>query len=649
MAHWRDLAGLALIVLLAAALRLGRSGVVEYFHDDAMLSTLALELAHGLSFPLTGILSSTGIPNSPVSAYLLAFPFSLSPDPATVIQVIMIWNVLGVALFWGLARRYFGGRIAFIAGLFYATNPWAVLFSRKIWAQELHTPIIMLGLMLLLFGYWHSHDGRRRTRAIFAAQCLSLPLLLFGVQFHFAAWPLIIVVPYVVWLGRERIVRRAFVGGIVLSLLAILPFAIGLARTLETDPNRISDALSRSAERGPGFSLESTGAIAQLATAGGLEHWLAPDQAAELAAAYSPLLPLTLFLLPIMFAGIGAVYARKRQFAFLLLIWAFLPCALLTVEWTPVYIHYFIPSIPALALLIGFGWDWLLRLLARSRPLRLAVWAGLLLLLALQLQAWNAALSFVEENHVDYPGFTTPLANLLPLRDALVSADDVLIVAGGMSWNLHHEVAVWETLLWGEASCIRTIVPAGYAVLPDHPFSAVITPDAAPGPGADFYRNDNPERFPTRAGGGDYALYQWGAAPSWPGPAIQPIDPKRFANNVRLSGYGLAEGRVILEWRLPARQVGADYQFSAQLFDSQDRRIGQLDATFWHGRHWCAGDRLLTWGPIADAEEASALKVALYRLGTGKQVGQIVNLEVLDGMGNPQGQSVDIALVSPAG
>ena len=50
MKHRRDLASLLLIVLLAAALRLGRSYVVEYFHDDAMLATLALELADGLSF-----------------------------------------------------------------------------------------------------------------------------------------------------------------------------------------------------------------------------------------------------------------------------------------------------------------------------------------------------------------------------------------------------------------------------------------------------------------------------------------------------------------------------------------------------------------------------------------------------------------------
>ena len=101
---------------------------------------------------------------------------------------------------------------------------------------------------------------------------------------------------------------------------------------------------------------------------------------------------------------------------------------------------------------------------------------------------------------------------------------------------------------------------------------------------------------------------------------------------------------MILEWQLPARQVGADFQFSAQLYDEVGERIGQLDATFWHGRHWCAGDRLLTWGPIYTDAGATTLKVALYRLGSGKDAGRIANLDVLDAQGNAVGQSVDIAL-----
>ena len=259
--HRRDLLSLVLILALATALRFGRSDVVEYFHDDAMLATLALELADGLRFPLTGILSSTGVPNSPVSVYLLAFPFSLSSDPAFVIHTVMLWNVIGATLLWLIARRYGGSRIALIAGLLYAVNPWAILFSRKIWAQELHTPIILFGLLLLLYGYWESHEGRRRKRCVYLAQAFSLPVLLIGFQFHFASWPLLLLIPIVLWLGRERVFAGALFAGITLSLIVILPYSIGLTQTLALDPARISDAFDRTAERAADLSPASLNAI----------------------------------------------------------------------------------------------------------------------------------------------------------------------------------------------------------------------------------------------------------------------------------------------------------------------------------------------------------------------------------------------------
>lgn len=639
----RDYLGLLLILLLAAALRLGRSDVVEYFHDDAMLATLALELADGRSFPLVGILSSTGIPNPPVSVYLLAIPFALSSDPAFTIHAIMLWNVLGVGLLWRLARRYGGCRIALIAGFAYAVNPWAVLFSRKIWAQELHTPIILFGLLLLLYGFYESRDGDGSRRRVLLAQCLSAPVLLFGFQFHFASWPLILLFPTALWLGRKRICARALVAGIALSLVVSLPYVIGLAQTLSVDPTRISDALNRSAARGLGISASSASAIIQLASGSGLEFWLAPNQAAKVAAAYPPLYYLSFALLPALLLGLRSVYQRSRPFASLISIWAFLPSLLLLVEWTPVYIHYFIPSIPALALLIGYGADSLLRYATRWRPLQIAASLIFALIMAQQVQQWVAALNYVAEQHIDYPGFTTPLANLSPLRAELASYNDVVVLAGGMSWNLHHEVALWDTLL-GDAACVRTIIPDGYAVFPRHPFAAVIAPGAPAGGVTDLYRHERPEIFPTRRGGNDYELYRWQKTPTWSGDSITPIERERFANGPALSGYGLEDGRVMLEWQLPARQVGADYQFSAQLYDAQGERLDQLDATFWHGRHWCEGDRLLTWGPIDIDARAATLKVALYRLGIGKAAGSIQNIETLDSQGNAKGQSVDIPL-----
>jgi len=639
--QWRDLPVLLFILFLAGWMRLGRGDVVEYFHDDAMLATLALEMADGGRFPLTGILSSTGIPNPPTGVYLMAIPFSLSSDPHFAVHFIMLLNVLGVGLLWLLAHRYFGARIAGIAGLLYAINPWAVLFSRKIWAQDFHTPLILLGLLLLLYGFWEE----RRGWFSIAAQSLSLPLLLFAFQIHFAAWALFPLILIVLWFGRKRVSWRSMVLAVLLSVVAVLPYLTGLSQTLDRDPKRISDAVQRSAAAdSAGLNGKAVTDTVMLAAGIGLETWLAPDQQAQLSAGYPPLVQASLILAVGMVVGIAAGMKGSRRLTVLLVAWAFLPTMMLLYDWTKVYIHYFIPSIPAMMLLTGIGLSWGLDWLAGRRLLKGLLWFALLLVCGLQILQWRAALDYVESHHVDYPGFTTPLGILNRLRDSLREAEDVLILSQGMSWNLHHEVAVWDTLLWDDVPCVRTLVGQGYAVFPSHAFSALVTPDAPLHPVNGLYTREAPAVFETRDGGKDYVVYQWEAAPIWTGLPIQPVLPTLFDNGVQLSGYALAEDKVILEWRLPGANVGADYQFTAQLFDAAGNRISQWDATFWHGRHWCAGDRLLTWGPLKGDAAAILLKVGMYMLGTGKDKGRYFNANVLDALGNPSGQSVDIQL-----
>ncbi len=668
----RDALHLLLILALAAVMRFGRSDIVEYFHDDAMLATLALQTADGTRWPLTGILSSTGIPNSPVSVYLLTIPFAIKADPRFAIHFVMLLNVIGVGLLWFLARMLASVRVAGVVGFVYAINPWAALFSRKLWAQELHTPLILLGFILLLYGLWHRR-APRRARSL--AQALALPILLFALQFHFAAWSLLPAILLALWLGRRRLILRAAVMAALLSILVLLPYAAGLAETLDHDPSRVSDAVGRSTVGSFAFSAAPLGDLAMLAAGVGLETWLAPAQAELLASRYPPLTSINfIFNYVLAFAaavGCLACFKRAPKRAMFIALWAFAPALMLSTGWTPSYVHYQIPSIPALALLTGFGFEWLLQRLAAKPIAKWLAWAAFVLILTLQFWQWHSALSYVAEAHVAYPGFTTPLGNLMPLRERLRHADDVLVISQGMAWNLHHEVAVWDTLLWDDVTCARVIKPQGYAVFPAHAFTALVAPDAPLEPRDSLYAQPDYERYPTRLGDRGYYVFDWGGAPDWTGPSINSIDARLFSNGVQLTGYALHAGEVYLEWRLPGRRAGMDYQYSAQIYAETGERLGQWDGRFWHGRHWCAGDRLLTWGSFGlgaidaiDSTEAKdatnatnvneaneavnalarTLKVAMYTLGSGKNSGQYFNADVLDTMGNPVGQAADIAL-----
>ena len=149
----RDLITLALILFVAALVRLGDPGVVEFKLDEAALALKAQDMLRGAGIPFTGIPSSVGVPNSPMSVYFTAIPYLFANDPIFATMFIAAFNVLGVGLLWLIAHRYLDRTVALAAGLAYALNPWAVLFSRKIWEQNMHTPIFLAALLFGLLGF----------------------------------------------------------------------------------------------------------------------------------------------------------------------------------------------------------------------------------------------------------------------------------------------------------------------------------------------------------------------------------------------------------------------------------------------------------------------------------------------------------------
>jgi len=608
----RDWLVLLLIVLAAAILRLGEPQIVEYFHDDAMLATLARDWVTGQSaLPLTGILSSTGIPNPPTSVYLMGLPFALSPDPFVAIVFIMLLNVGGVAILWAMLHRFAGRDLALVAALTYACSPWAVFYSRKLWAQDYHTPLILLSMGLL---WWAAQDvGRWRGLALACA----LPLFLFALQIHFAAWALLPAFGLVLAWGWRAWPRRALLIGTLLALLTLAPYALGLAQTLQADPQRISAAAARSdAAEGLAISPQALIYAAQLITGYGLEEAIAPDaaQAEALRAAvpFSPLWAL-IGLTCLLGASAGLAQSATRRLALLALVWGFLPPLLLTLRLTTPYPHYFIASLPAYAVLCGLGLLALWRALPYRRTARLVLLLAYSAILLSQAVAWRGVLRWIEAHHIPYPGFTTPLSLLNPIRQALADARDVVVLSQGMAWNLDHEVAVWDTLLT-QAECVRTLRGDGYFVQPAGPFAVLHAPSAPPGAVRGLYDQGKVQTFPERPGGGVYEIRRFAQAPAWDGPPILPLEAPAFQNGPRLLGYGWRDGLLALAWSLPQGRRGDDVQYSAQAFGADGERLAQHDARFWQSGHWCEGDTLITYAPFALPASAERMTVSLYRL-----------------------------------
>jgi 4-amino-4-deoxy-L-arabinose transferase-like glycosyltransferase len=148
-----------LITLLGAALRLWNINLTSFLDDQAGLMRLARAIWSQGALPITGIPSSIGTQNPPLSIYLLA-PFTLlSKDPLPAVASIALWNVIGVALCYIFTHRYFGRFAAASGTLLFASCPAAVNYSRFLWQQNYLAPVLMLWMLTLCLG---CVQGRRR-------------------------------------------------------------------------------------------------------------------------------------------------------------------------------------------------------------------------------------------------------------------------------------------------------------------------------------------------------------------------------------------------------------------------------------------------------------------------------------------------------
>jgi hypothetical protein len=625
----RDLMTLGLILLVAAVMRLGEPGVVEFKHDEAWLSLMAQDMLSGGPVPLTGIPSSVGVPNPPVSVYVMALPYALSNNPLVATMFVALLNVCGVGLLWLLAHRYLSRNAALVAGLAYALNPYAILFSRKVWAQDFHTPFVLLALLLGLYGVV---EGKRR------AQVLCLPVLVLALQIHFAAWALFPLYVVLLIMGRGRLSWRALALSVLLAALCLVPYLIGLSRTLEQDPNRISNAVNRE-DNGLSLSGDALTHTAQLATGIGMEQQIVPDETEALLASVPAQAQLWALLGALAVVGAVVIWTKPyRQMAVFVVLWAALPLMIFTPTWTQIYPHYFIASIPAYCLLIGAALAWAMKVLPGQPVSQTVVLAAFCVVVLSQGLWWRGLMRYVDTNPIAN-GFGTPLYRLMPLRDELLKHDDVVLITRDPRLEFSQEPAVWTVMLHDAKRCVRAIDGNHMAIYPDGPFAVVIAPDTGEYAVEDVYAGDAALSFPTPPNDESYEVRLFDMTPAVP--EMTGITPARFANGAELVGYQLGTDDVRLLWTLPQAQ-SEDYHTFVHLLDANGERIAQHDEPFLLGRYWCADDRLVTWAAMDIPQDAATLRVGLYAL----EGERFVNSAVLDAEGHPVESWVDIPLGS---
>ena len=601
----QDWVGLLVVVGLAVMARFLLPGLVEFKHDEAYLSLLAQDaLARG-DLPLVGMPSSVGVPNAPTSVWLMMLPYALTNNPLVATLFVAALNVAGVAVLYLLARRMLGRAAATSAGVLYALSPWAVLFSRKIWAQDMHTPFLLLGLYL---GWRGFVEGRRW------GQILCLPVLVFALQTHYAAWVLLPLWFVLVGYGRGRIKWPSVALSVGLAALVLAPFGVGLWQTVQTNPALLSGALGGEAEplRPTLAALRFHG---QLATGLGLVAEVTGDADALPDIRQLSLLPAVLLAGLIGVGVVRGVMARRRAVG-LLLAWLGLSVVVFSLTWTQVFIHYFVTSLPALCALAGLGVAYLTELFAQGNKNTNAAASrrGLLGIIgAVQALVWLQVLLYVGSTYS--PAFGAPLRDKLAARAGLgetfpSGSRDVVLLSDGYRVRLDEEAAAWSVMLRGDA-CLRVTDGGAYRVSPPGAYTLLVDPDA---PESLKPEADSVLDVPIAQSERVYSIYLASGSQLEEAPVLPSVEPVQYESGVRLVGAEVAGEILLLGWEMPEGQIGLDLQYFAHFLDADGERVAQRDGDFIPGRFWCAGDTVVTQISVAVPAEAVRMDVGLYQL-----------------------------------
>jgi hypothetical protein len=358
------------IMLLTAFLRLWRLDVIIFIDDQATLLRLAEDMDRFGRVPLAGMTSSIGVPSAPIFEYFLAPIVAVSRDPRLATAVIGLANAAGLAGTLALGWRWFSPLTGVVAGLVYATNPWAVFYSRKLWSNDVLPPIAVL----LMFSLDKAVVGGRAGWGLAA-----FLLFVIGVEIHpsFALLAPLMLVLGVVQVRRGQLKHVAI--GLGLAALTAAPYLIF---TLQTQGSFL-ESPGTSGTQTP--RIDGAGAAAVMGLIGGLRNWIV--EGVDINALLRWRLAAVPGAIETLLLAIGVAAALKLVFgspriehrvrAAGLLLWVLLPMLLTMWHPIPLYDYYYLFVLPAGALLIGLGFRLLGELPVSRRVSRLLVGAAL--------------------------------------------------------------------------------------------------------------------------------------------------------------------------------------------------------------------------------------------------------------------------------
>jgi 4-amino-4-deoxy-L-arabinose transferase-like glycosyltransferase len=657
--HWV----LISILVLAAVLRFWNLDATEFKYDEARVSNLAAHFCDTGIPPVRGMGSSVGIDNPPLTIYLLSLPILFSRDPLIVTAFVVLLNIAAVWGCYWIGRRYWGLNAGLVAAALLAISPWAVFYSRKVWAQDLILPFV------IAFFAFHLEWLVEHKRWALTGTIVTLAAL---TQIHMATVafvPILGLSLILTWVDPSRRSRyptlwRPLLVGIGVSALLYLPYLAfdaltgwGNARALI----EIAQAPAQTHWEAVRFALLNIGGREIHALSGperfgeflngilDLDYW--PDRIEE-----------SLALLGTAYLMIRLWYKRHdrrlRLRDGLLLLWLIMPVLFYVRSKSPVFPHYLIPLYPAPYLALAIGASDLLSAAGAYDAVKKPLYA-LASVSMLALVLWQSYLSlsihaFVETHHTPN-GMGTPVGILRDVARTVERyvdtwhSEQVVILCPGDDPGMDECPAVFQFMI-GRSMKARFADYDESLLFPwqDTPTLVVLAPGNSVAE-QELLRHASSlsdKEIWLRERRGAYRFYQLPAR-YIPEPDMQPDNtPVHVENGISLLGYDLSARptpgqttRLTLYWSVdavPDEPPAQGYSFANHLLAADGQRYGQRDGPGYHVRWWQPRDTLASWFEIplsADAPDSA------YRLRIGVYVftppGQFDAVRVTDDTGQP--------------
>jgi hypothetical protein len=622
------------IMLLAAYLRLSHLELTEFKLDEAHVCSRAAGFLASGQPPLVGIGSSVGAANPPLFIYLAAIPVSFSKNPTIIAGFIALLNVGAVLGCYLLAKECFGEKVGLMATLLFAVSPWAVFYSRKIWAQDLLPPFVAL-FFAAVFSTIVKRKPRHLVLVFLWLACL--------IQLHLSALSLIPLVVLLPLAFRSRIGLVLLLAGLLVFLLIFVPYIY-----YDATHGWINLRTFIEVSRGPAtFDLKSAQYAAQIMAGQGY-HTLAGASFRKFLAETMGLTWLNTVETWLLLGGVaylawqvlrGWYQGRKNAVSdevvkfTILLSWLLLPVLFYVRHTTPVYPHYFILLYPVQFIIISvFVVKVLERAISLSNGLKTSplvcflvgrVLPVSLVTLILGLALWQVHLTqtfyhFVDRNDTT-GGHGLPVKYYLQAAETLrrlsgTSGDkQVLILSKGDVPAWHETPAVFDFLLRPSLSP-RYVDYQQAIVFPQANALYLLAPGDAPAASVlDEYAQELiNERISIRSGPDAFRFYRFevDSLVSIKAPLGRENMSVVLDNGVEILGYDVSGEispggalRLALYWTV--RTVpDVVYHFFNHLIDDEGQRWGQKDGSGYPAGQWQEGDVIVSWFDIPISPDA---------------------------------------------